>query len=454
MPQFLLVLAMVLGTAGAAPTEAARVHAHLVAARAFVRAHATDGLSAMQRDKRAAALANLDRYIERGEFPRRTDDTFAGLRPRFIDDRGVHCAVGYLIATSGHPELARAINRDFEYAYVRDIDSPALLAWAGEHGFTVEELARIQPSYRGPPTADGLRRELERAKEEFILACAGESPPTRVELVATGDRDGRVQIRAAPDAGAFATCVASVAAKLADPGGGAYSPSPTPFTSTIALSLPTPNALLATRMRERLGIPRDCVPRPGALSTHATIRIGTDAGRIAIHVTTTPANAAIEQCIATYLETGLRDFATVPDLAFEQRVKLPRMESSAVRDAVLAHAPALATRCYQPETAPAQVAITVAAAKDDKAFTLTTDAKSETFARCLVDTLAPKLRAAFTTHGYFRIDNTIAATLTLSVETPTARDERLAKARAAEKKRIEKLKRQLELEAKRRRYDL
>jgi hypothetical protein len=454
MASLLLVLAMVLAPHPAAePAEAARVHAHLVAARAWVQSHDTAALTPAQRHERAAALANLDRYIEIGEFPRRTDDAFAGLRPRFIDDRGVHCAVGYMIASSGEPALARAINRDFEYAYVRDIASPVLLAWATDHGFTVEELARIQPSYRGPPTSQGVKHELEESKDDFLLTCADEAPPTSVKVVATGDEDGRVRITAVAGADRFATCFAEVARKVEEHGGGAYMPSPTPFSLTIELSLSTPNQLLAARIRNRLGIPPECAPKPGATPSHATVEIGTEFERMAVHVTTAPTNAAINECIQTYLEAGLRDFITVPGLAFKERMKLPRMESSGVRDAVLRHAPTIATDCYVAETAPAKLTVTVTAAKDDKAFTIATDTKNETFARCLADKLAPKLRGAFTKKGYFRIDNAITATLTFAIETPTARDQRLAKAREAAKKQRSKMLEELEKERRRRPYD-
>src|SRR5689334_2209251 len=100
--------------------------------------------------ERDAALTSLERYIARGEFPRRTDDAYEGRRPRFIDDRGVHCAVGELIWTSGDPALALAIDRDYEYAYVRDMHSAALVDWADAHGFTIDELATIQPGYTEP----------------------------------------------------------------------------------------------------------------------------------------------------------------------------------------------------------------------------------------------------------------------------------------------------------------
>ncbi len=464
MTRLLLALAIVFGSlcpAAAEPGEVGRVRAHLAAARAFVRAHDTSHLTEAQRGKRQDALANLDRYIERGEFPLRTDDAFEGRRPRFIDARGVHCAVGYLIATSGRPDLAHAINSTFEYAYVHDIDSRALLAWSIEHGFTIDELARIQPSYSSPPTGDSIEHEIERDKDRFVLACADGSPDARITLVAKGDRNGHVQVNASDSSDRFATCIAELASKL-EHGGGAFSPSPSAFERTIGLTLRTPNQILAERMRDQVGMPRDCTPRPGTTPTHATVEIGTEAGRIAIHATTSPSNAEVSACIEAYIEPRLHEFTFVPDLAWKQRVKLPRMESRAVHDAVLRQATTIATDCYQAETAPKQFAITVVAAKDDKTFTITTDTRNPSFQQCLVEKLEPRLRSAFTVtrvrsgdtkQPYFRIDNAIETTLTVAVETPNARDERLTKARRAEQKRIQELSRQQKREIERSRYD-
>lgn len=125
---------------------------------------------------REAALDELERYIARGEFPRRTDDTFAGRRPRFIDDRGVHCAVGHLIAASGEAELARAINATHEYDYVRDIDEPALVAWAKRAGFTLDELAMIQPTYGEMPIDAHRAQELIERARSRALVCTRRLP--------------------------------------------------------------------------------------------------------------------------------------------------------------------------------------------------------------------------------------------------------------------------------------
>lgn len=109
MPLTLCVLTFVLALSTPARADE-RIEAHLTSALDHVRTGDISTLPVETRARRAAAITSLERYIARGEFPVRTDDAFAGRRPRFIDARGVHCAVGQLIADSGHPELARAIN--------------------------------------------------------------------------------------------------------------------------------------------------------------------------------------------------------------------------------------------------------------------------------------------------------------------------------------------------------
>ena len=87
------------------PSEA-RIATHLAYVEARLRASDRPGLSEAQRHARARLLDALAAYRARGIFPRRGEDGYAGRRPRFVDDRGVHCAVGYLIAESGDPALA------------------------------------------------------------------------------------------------------------------------------------------------------------------------------------------------------------------------------------------------------------------------------------------------------------------------------------------------------------
>lgn len=136
--------------------EDTRIRTHLAFVSGLLRA-ARPKLTPDQSSRRAAALAVLETYVARGVFPRRTRDTHSGRRPRFIDDDGVHCAVGYLLAATGYEDLAARIDREDEYGHVLEMRFAALDRWAHKHGFSVLELAMIQPSYRSPIDADWVR---------------------------------------------------------------------------------------------------------------------------------------------------------------------------------------------------------------------------------------------------------------------------------------------------------
>jgi hypothetical protein len=436
--------------------EATHIRAHLLAARRFVRGRDVSKLDDPTRQRRERALATLDRYITRGEFSRRTDDPYLGRRPRFVDDRGVHCAVGYLIAESGAPELARAINAEYEYAYVPDIASPALLTWAVEHGFTVEELARIQPAYVGPPTPDGFQREVEHARDNILLACAARSTPlTRVELAIDADDQGRVVARSTSSE-PFARCVAEQASRL-ERGGGAYLPSPRAFVHSFVLALPSLQQLLETRMRDQVRLRRDCTPRPGAVPTHATIDVASGAAgerALAVRVKTSPQNNEVAACLERDLATRLHAFAGVGGLAWNERVALTRMTSRAVHDGVRRHAPGITTDCYGvAETMPKRLTVSVRARRDAPTFTITTNAHDKRVTACITGKLEPKLRADFTVSRarpdgtsapYFRIDAAVTADVSFTVESPAERDARLERARKTAQERRRALERELE----------
>jgi len=126
-------------------TERIATHLHLVAAHE--RAHAPEGLSASVLAKRTSLLDKLDSYAERGRFPR--NHVMPVRNPVFIDPHGTACAVGQLMIESGHSELAERIQKEMNLAYVHDMRRDDVFAWAGEHGFSEDELAWIQPGY--PP---------------------------------------------------------------------------------------------------------------------------------------------------------------------------------------------------------------------------------------------------------------------------------------------------------------
>jgi hypothetical protein len=110
-------------------------------------------LSPSQLQNRKSNLANLTSYIERGEYPQH-QICHNQTRPRFRDHRGVLCAVGYLIATSTveGEKIVDDVNNKLQYAYIEEmIQTPRIgwiiQEWASKNGFSVEELAMIQPSY-------------------------------------------------------------------------------------------------------------------------------------------------------------------------------------------------------------------------------------------------------------------------------------------------------------------
>ena len=113
--------------------------------------HLTDAQLSQRQDH----INTLQIYLDGGVFPQNV--FVPGRRPVFIDPWGTHCAVGHLIATSGHPELAHAINREHQLDFLRDISTAGLSEWQVESGLSMDELALIQPTY--------VSYELEYPKE-------------------------------------------------------------------------------------------------------------------------------------------------------------------------------------------------------------------------------------------------------------------------------------------------
>lgn len=129
-----------------------RVRRHLSSVLDELRARPTgdDDRTPEARSIRELLLDELERYRDEGVFPR--NEYVAGLSPVFIDDDGRFCAVGYLMATSGAADLAKEIARNENYSRVAEIRTEGVAEWAKWAGFTVEELALIQPTYIGQDT--------------------------------------------------------------------------------------------------------------------------------------------------------------------------------------------------------------------------------------------------------------------------------------------------------------
>lgn len=153
------------------------VRSHLAYVERRLRAR---DVSSWPLDLQVARAKNLDRlhaYWMAGDFPENASD---GRRePRFVDDDPTPalaseepprlCAVGWLLAQDLGLEAALAIDDDFRFSKIGEIESPVLVAWAEASGLDLEELAAIQPSYRprpppvdasGRPTPEAVRRAL------------------------------------------------------------------------------------------------------------------------------------------------------------------------------------------------------------------------------------------------------------------------------------------------------
>lgn len=135
---------------GRLPTDAddarVRVQTHLAYAEELLRARTV--APALQ-PARTRALDALHRYWVAGEFP--AGESPDGMLPTFIDDRGVRCAVAFLVEDTAGSEVITTIDRRYHNAWIAQIDAPALAAWAASTGFTHDELAMIQPAYPPKP---------------------------------------------------------------------------------------------------------------------------------------------------------------------------------------------------------------------------------------------------------------------------------------------------------------
>jgi hypothetical protein len=376
---------------------------------ARIRTHLTYVLARLQetdRPERRPVLAALSRYIERGVFPRRTDDPYAGRRPRFVDDRGVWCAVGQLLVDSGAEALARSFATEHEYAYLLDVDSEALDAWAAAHGFTRRELAMIQPTYGfetvGP---ERMRAILERGADRMAVECGRVAPPIgKVALHVTSADDGIVATTTTP--GPFARCVARAATKGRTRGARERIEK---FDLDMELALKDPRDLFEAQL-DSIRVDRNCAVRAGALARAATVEVTSNAKTFAVTVATEPQNDAVAACIAKDARDHMSWFDTgVWKLHGTRRVEIPRVVTDDQLKASLAVAvPTYVARCAKPP--PEHVGVTVEAKLDAPRFTIAIETGDTDFRICVRDLLQTYLRGVYTAGGTFRIDGDVHAT--------------------------------------------
>lgn len=122
-----------------------RISYHINLVEQELRNNIPNGITGKALENRLLLLTKLDLYGDEKVFP--TNLFHFERTPYFIDNYGVHCAVGYLIMKSGHSDLSNRISKEHNYDYVADIKTPGVAEWAKEYGFELSELAWIQPGY-------------------------------------------------------------------------------------------------------------------------------------------------------------------------------------------------------------------------------------------------------------------------------------------------------------------
>lgn len=129
--------------------EVVRLRSHFDSVDAELRGRNVSDLGSVQRQHRETLIKWLREYRDAGVFP--VNDKFAGrLLPFFRDSRGVLCAMAYLLDRSGRGDIVDKVVQTRNNAFIHELaDDPALTQWLDENGLSVDEAARIQPSYEG-----------------------------------------------------------------------------------------------------------------------------------------------------------------------------------------------------------------------------------------------------------------------------------------------------------------
>jgi hypothetical protein len=175
------------------PSDADRIAMHLACTIDLLAARPPVQASKVAMDKRASLLGELRTYTEHRQLPRNT--AMCRRTPVFVDEQGSRCAVAHLLYVTGYSALAERIKREMNLSYIHDLPQAELSEWASLHGFTVDELALVQPSYMPEP------KDRRRVQAEAPLAQGGSlrvvgygkkrSSMLRVERV---DADGKEKL--------------------------------------------------------------------------------------------------------------------------------------------------------------------------------------------------------------------------------------------------------------------
>ena len=146
---------------------------HLQLVEQTLRNRNTNHLSINQINNRSKVLDNLHQYWQQGVFP--VNDYLGYKNPVFIDRAGTHCAVGYLMQQNGAEALAQQINSTQKFAYIHQIKLLEVNQWAAQNGFTIDELAWIQPGYPPANLAYDMEKGLNGTVHSLALDSASQT---------------------------------------------------------------------------------------------------------------------------------------------------------------------------------------------------------------------------------------------------------------------------------------
>jgi hypothetical protein len=144
---------------------------HLQLVEKTLKSRSVVHLNPEQQANRKELLNKLNAYWNKKQFP--INDYLSYKSPVFIDRFGTHCAVGYLMQQSGYENLAREIDNKQKFAYLHDIKVQGVDKWAQEQGFTIDELAWIQPGYWVTTTANDLSGGVNGQVNAIVVEQSG-----------------------------------------------------------------------------------------------------------------------------------------------------------------------------------------------------------------------------------------------------------------------------------------
>ena len=130
--------------------EQTRLRAHFDSVDSELRAASVSQLTWQQRAMRAKLVSWLRDYRNAGRFPE--NDRFADrAMPFFRDSHRTLCAMAYLVDRSGRGDIVDHIAKTRNNAFIHElVDDPELVRWIAASGLSVDEAARIQPTYGQP----------------------------------------------------------------------------------------------------------------------------------------------------------------------------------------------------------------------------------------------------------------------------------------------------------------